>query len=69
MKILILLISLCFGLCACSQKDFSIHEEPVDFVAVTLGNAAEQAHSDLAMLAKLRGQGLQPNFRKSIPYK
>ena len=31
-----------------------------DFVAVTLGQAAEEAHSDLAMLARLRGQGLQP---------
>ena len=33
---------------------------PADFVAVTLGQAAEEAHSDLAMLARLRGQGLQP---------
>ena len=30
------------------------------FIAVTLGLAAEEAHSDLAMLARLRGQGLQP---------
>lgn len=33
---------------------------PADFVAITLGQAAEEAHSDLAMLARLRGQGLQP---------
>ena len=33
---------------------------PADFVATTLGQAAESAHSELAMLAKLRGQGLQP---------
>ena len=33
---------------------------PADFVATTLGQAAESAHSELAMLEKLRGQGLQP---------
>ena len=48
-------------LAGCAQKnsDQSV-TSPADFVAVTLGQAAENAHSELAMLAKLRGQGLQP---------
>ncbi len=29
-------------------------------MAATLGQAAEQAHSELALVARLRGQGLQP---------
>lgn len=45
------------GGCAHKAKQQS---GPADFVAITLGQAAEEAHSDLAMLARLRGQGLQP---------
>ncbi|MDL2268116.1 DotD/TraH family lipoprotein [Desulfovibrio sp. OttesenSCG-928-G15] len=40
---------------------------PADFVATTLGEAAEQAHGELAMLAKLRGQGMQPLLPPSEP--
>lgn len=57
----VLLLCCCLSLAACAKKagppDLS---SPADFVAVTLGDAAEQAHGELAMLAKLRGQGLQP---------
>jgi hypothetical protein len=49
----------CLCLAACAKKP-ATPTNPVDFVATTLGEAAEQAHSELAMLAKLRGQGLQP---------
>lgn len=45
---------------ACSPRQKQTATKPSDFVAVSLGVAAEQAHSDLAMLAKLRGQGIQP---------
>jgi len=41
--------------------------QPADFVATTLGQAAESAHSELAMLAKLRGQGLQPLLLPADP--
>lgn len=44
----------------CVTRTVSPAEAPPDFVALTLGQAAEQAHSELAMLAKLRGQGLEP---------
>lgn len=40
---------------------------PGDFVAVTLGDAAQTAHGELAMLAKLRGQGLQPLLPPADP--
>ncbi len=59
-------ISLCMGLCmtmslmACAKNNPAPVPKSTDFVRQTLGQAAEQAHSDLAMLAKLRGQGLQP---------
>jgi hypothetical protein len=33
---------------------------PDDFVKKALGGAAETAHGELAMLARLRGEGLQP---------
>lgn len=49
-----------FVIAGCSHKTKNNPLEPVDFVAMTLGQAAEEAHSDLAMLANLRGQGLQP---------
>ena len=50
----------CLSLAACAKKADVRPASPADFVAVTPGEAAEQAHSELAMLAKLRGQGLQP---------
>ncbi|MBQ9407131.1 MAG: DotD/TraH family lipoprotein [Desulfovibrio sp.] len=46
--------------CTARQAAHNHATSPADFVAVTLGAAAEQAHSDLAILAKLRGQGVQP---------
>ncbi|MDR2820403.1 MAG: DotD/TraH family lipoprotein [Desulfovibrio sp.] len=56
-----IVLLLCFCcLCAACAKKTNVLTNPDDFVAVTLGNAAEQAHGELAMLAKLRGQGLQP---------
>ena len=36
-------------------------------MAVTLGDAAQTAHGELAMLAKLRGQGLQPLLPPADP--
>lgn len=57
----VLLLCCCLCLAACAKKnDAPAVSNPADFVAVTLGDAAEQAHSELAMLAKLRGQGLVP---------
>ena len=53
-------IFLCFLAVSCAPKKKPAAKAPVDFVSQTLGEAAEQAHSDLAMLAKLRGQGVQP---------
>jgi len=50
----------CLSLGACAKRTQVQQPQPDDFVSVTLGNAAEQAHGELAMLAKLRGQGLQP---------
>ena len=58
---IVLLLCFCCLCAACAKKtDSGLSQNPADFVAVTLGNAAEQAHGELAMLAKLRGQGLQP---------
>jgi hypothetical protein len=59
MKNFLLLMCLCLSLMACAKQVPPV-SAPADFVAVTLGDAAEQAHSELAMLAKLRGQGLTP---------
>ena len=56
----VLLLCCCLSLAACAKKATPPVSSPADFVAVTLGDAAEQAHGELAMLAKLRGQGLQP---------
>ena len=57
----VLLLCCCLSVAACAKKAGSpALSSPADFVAVTLGDAAEQAHGELAMLAKLRGQGLQP---------
>jgi hypothetical protein len=59
MKKIVLLLCFCCLASACAKKPAPV-SVPADFVAVTLGEAAEQAHGELAMLAKLRGQGLQP---------
>ena len=56
----IFILCCCLTLGACAQKTEVPLPQADDFVAVTLGNAAEDAHSELAMLARLRGQGLQP---------
>jgi hypothetical protein len=55
----VLLLLCCCVLSACAKTPQPV-STPADFVATTLGGAAEQAHSELAMLAKLRGQGLVP---------
>jgi hypothetical protein len=60
MKNTILLLLCCCLACACAKKAPQSASRPADFVAVTLGEAAEQAHGELAMLAKMRGQGLVP---------
>lgn len=56
------IILMLFGimLAGCAARKEPQTTSPSDFVAVTLGGAAEKAHGELAMLAKLRGQGLQP---------
>ncbi len=59
MKTVYLLLC-CLAVTACAKKAPIPSSSPADFVAVTLGGAAETAHSELAMLAKLRGQGMQP---------
>lgn len=55
-----LLFLCCLPLVACAHKASPPVPNTVDFVTATLGQAAEQAHSELALVAKLRGQGLQP---------
>lgn len=60
MRKILSLALICILFSGCAHKAKREAPEPVDFVALTLGQAAEEAHSDLAMLAKLRGQGLQP---------
>ena len=52
-------LAIAMSLVACAKKTPPVPESN-DFVRQTLGLAAEQAHSDLAMLSKLRGQGLEP---------
>ena len=47
-------------LAACAPRPKEPVTAPADFVAVSLGNAAEKAHGELALLAKVRGQGIQP---------
>lgn len=59
MKKILLLSCCCLSLAACAKQIPPV-SAPADFVAVTLADAAEQAHGELAMLAKLRGQGLTP---------
>lgn len=55
-------VFICFlMLIGCRAKEVPMAEQqPVDVVAVTLSEVAEMAHAELAMLAKLRGQGLEP---------
>ena len=67
MKKVCLLLMCCLAATACAKKTETPATSPADFVAVTLGDAAETAHSELAMLAKLRGQGLQPLLPPSDP--
>lgn len=58
----------CLALTACTKKAaVPDPASPGDFVAVTLGDAAQTAHGELAMLAKLRGQGLQPLLPPADP--
>lgn len=47
-------------LAACARHTAAPVENPDDFVAATLGQAAEQAHGELAFVASLRGKGLEP---------
>ena len=58
-----ILILLCLSLCllpACSKKSaVPSGHAPKDFVALTLGEAAQNAHGELAMLAQLRGKGME----------
>ena len=64
----VLLLCCCLSLAACAkQASPPVVSSPSDFVAITLGDAAEQAHGELAMLAKLRGQGLEPLLPPSDP--
>ena len=60
MKKIGICIILGLALAGCAKKPAPTVPKTTDFVRQTLGLAAEQAHSDLAMLSKLRGQGLQP---------
>ncbi len=62
-----LLMLSCLALAACAQKAAPPVPPSVDFVSATLGQAAEQAHGELAMLARLRGQGLQPLLPPADP--
>ena len=62
-----LLILFCLALAACAEKTVPPVPHEVDFVSATLGQAAEQAHGELAMLARLRGQGLQPLLPPADP--
>ena len=62
-----LLMLSCLALAACAQKAAPPVPPSVDFVSATLGQAAEQAHGELAMLARLRGQGMQPLLPPADP--
>ena len=62
-----LLILSCLALAACAEKAAPPVPPSVDFVSATLGQAAEQAHGELAMLARLRGQGMQPLLPPADP--
>lgn len=57
----VVLLAICsFFAVSCTSKQRVQETAPSDFVTVTLGGAAEKAHNELAMLAKLRGQGIEP---------
>lgn len=60
MKAATLLLCAAVLLPACARHGTQPVPPPADFVAVTLGAAAEKAHGDLALLAKLRGEGIRP---------
>ena len=62
-----LLILSCLALAACAEKAAPPVPPSVDFVSATLGQAAVQAHGELAMLARLRGQGMQPLLPPADP--
>lgn len=62
-----LLMLSCLALAACAPKAAPPVPPSVDFVSATLGQAAEQAHGELAMLARLRGQGMQPLLPPADP--
>ena len=62
-----MLMAICIAVVGGAHKTSKQSQEPVDFVALTLGQAAEEAHSDLALLARLRGQGLQPLLPPADP--
>lgn len=62
-----LLILFCLALAACAEKTTPPVPHEVDFVSATLGQAAEQAHGELAMLARLRGQACSRCCRPPIP--
>ena len=63
----IVLMSCGMLLAACAHKAAPPVPPSVDFVSATLGQAAEQAHGELAMLARLRGQGMQPLLPPADP--
>lgn len=56
---LALICCLVVSACTSTRQTYTYQQPQPDFVAMALGQAAETAHSELAMLAKLRGQGLQ----------
>ena len=62
-----LLILSCLALAACAEKTTPPVPHEVDFVSATLGQAAEHAHGEHAMLARLRGQGMQPLLPPADP--
>ena len=62
-----LLMLSCLALAACAEKTAPPVPPSVDFFSATLWQAAEQAHGENAMLARLRGQGLQPLLPPADP--
>lgn len=63
-----LFILCCLTLAGCANKAVVPETASLgDFVAITLGDAAQTAHGELAMLAKLRGQGMQPLLPPADP--
>lgn len=61
-----MLLMCCLSLAACAHKVSPPVPDTVD-VTATLGQAAEQAHGELALVARLRGQGLQPLLPPADP--